>query len=492
MSNFASMSFFLPEIALSVVAILLLVVAMVPRRWLVAADGDVCCCGCFEVTTLLAAGGLLIAFWLQTGMWGVHVPGPFSGMLALDAPAWFFKAFVIVAAIFAVLFSRRSAELGTLPGGAAAPDAAEYHALIVGAVVGMCLLASATNLLMIYLALEFVGLCSYLLVGFAPGSVRSSEAAMKYVLFGAVASGVFLFGASLFFGTTGSLDITSLRVEEGALPLLLPAGILMLAGFLFKVAAVPMQAWCPDAYEGAPTPIAAFLSVAPKAAGFAVLMRVAAAFGDAAGWPTMIAVVAAATMTFGNLAAIPQQNVKRLLAYSSIAHAGYLLMGVACATRTGNEAVYFYLIAYLVMNLGAFLVVQIVGNRFGTESIDVFAGLVQRGPTGATVAIAMTVFLLSLTGIPPFAGFVGKFYLFKAVIEAKLLWLAIIGIVNSVISLYYYMRIVRAMFFDAPPDEGALPAEGGALPLLAVLLAAATLALGLAWGWFARFVALLS
>jgi NADH-quinone oxidoreductase subunit N len=349
----------------------------------------------------------------------------------------------------------------------------------------MSLLAQARNLLMIYLSLEFVGLLSYLLVGFVRNSIRSSEAALKYVLFGAVASGVFLFGASIFYGLTGSLDIAAPLVQ-GYSAAHIVAGIFMLGGFLFKLAAVPMQAWCPDVYEGAPTPITALLSVAPKAAGFAVLMRVSQIVGLQFSWPVIIAVVSAVTMTFGNLAAIPQMNVKRLLAYSSIAHAGYLLMGIACATPKGYEAVYFYFVAYLLMNLGAFLVVQIMSNKTGTEEISAFAGLARSGPFGAVVAIAMTIFLLSLTGVPPFVGFIGKFYLFSAVIDAKIWWLAIVGIANSVVSLYYYMRIVKAMFFDAAPSEYRLEMDGVVPSALLATLSIMVVVFGLAWSWIAQ------
>ncbi|MBI2341985.1 MAG: NADH-quinone oxidoreductase subunit N [Deltaproteobacteria bacterium] len=261
-----------------------------------------------------------------------------------------------------------------------------------------------------------------------------------------------------------------------------------------------MHAWCPDAYEGAPTPITAFLSVAPKAAGFAVLMRVFSAAGDGFNWPLIIAVISAATMTFGNLAAIPQTNVKRLLAYSSIAHAGYLLMGVASGTPRGAEAVYFYFAAYLVMNLGAFLVVQIIANTSpplmggdigegGRESLAAYKGLGRRGASGAILGITMTIFLLSLTGIPPFVGFIGKFYIFAAVMDAKLYWLAFIGIANSVVSLYYYMRIVKTIFFDEPADAVQPAFSSRRLAAILGVLSFATIFIGLYWQWLSNIVA---
>lgn len=463
--NLINLPYLSPELLLSAVALLLILLAILPRR------------SKLELTSYVALAGLAASLALVPWTVSCGARSIFYDLLSVDKMAALFKGIFIVVAIFVIFFSQKSKELSD-------KDVPEYYAVMIGSVVGMCLLSGATNILMIYLALEFVSLTSYILVGFAPNSTRSSEAALKYVLFGAVASGIFLFGASLFYGITGSLNIASLTISSPATSSIyvVSAG-LMLAGFLYKIAAVPMHAWCPDAYEGAPTPITAFLSVAPKAAGFAVLMRVALLWGGSANWPMLIAVVSAATMTFGNLAAIPQNNVKRMLAYSSIAHAGYMLMGIAAATQKGNEAILFYIIAYLLMNLGAFLVVVIVVNCRGSENMESFLGLGRQGEYGAVVAIAMTVFLLSLTGVPPFIGFVGKFYIFSAVIDAKLYWLAIVGIVNSVISLYYYMRIVRAMFLadSGSKNGGAFTVDAKRLIVLVVLLAAANLVLGLAW-----------
>jgi len=517
MSNITSLQFFIPELILSGTSILLLCLAAIkgitphPQPSPLVGEGK----GEGAIASYIASAGLLAALVFGIMQWGTVNEALFMNMLTLDKPAEFFRVIFIVTALAIIVFSRRSRELISDIRGKSFPllckeglgevdlphptspykgeefltpksnsfdDAYEYYSLILGLVVGMSLLAQARNLLMIYLSLEFVGLISYVLVGFAKDSVRSSEAGLKYMLFGAVASGVFLFGASIFYGLTGTLDIISSPGPTlGSIIAYVVAGLFMLGGFLFKIAAVPMHAWCPDAYEGAPTPITALLSVAPKAAGFAVLIRVFGAEGFSFGWPFLIAIVSTITMTFGNLAAIPQMNVKRLLAYSSIAHAGYLLMGIACATPKGNEAVYFYFIAYLLMNLGAFLVVQIMSNKTGSEDISAFVGIARCGPFGAAVAIAMTIFLLSLTGVPPFVGFIGKFYLFSAVIDAKLYWLAIVGIANSVVSLYYYMRIVKAMFFDAPQPEYSLSPEGIGTPSLLTILSLAVVIFGLAW-----------
>ncbi len=473
MTNIESLTFFVPELVLCGTAMVLLCLAAVPR----IKSG---------FASWIALAGLMASLLFAGIPHEAVNPSLFMNMLVLDRPAAFFRFIFVITAIAVTLFSQRSRELADAenpddPDGR--KDDYEYYALILGVIVGANLLAQARNVLMIYLALEFVGLTSYLLVGYARNSVRSSEAALKYVLYGAVASGIFLFGASIFYGLTGSLDVAA---PSQISPAFVASGLFMLAGFLFKIAAVPMHAWCPDAYEGAPTPITALLSVVPKAAGFAVLMRVFGSIGVELSWPVLIAAISALTMTFGNLAAIVQTNAKRLLAYSSIAHAGYLLMGVACANAKGYEAVYFYFIAYLIMNLGAFLVVQIVANRTGSDDIAAFAGVGRSGPYGTLVAIAMTAFLLSLTGVPPFVGFIGKFYVFAAVVDAKIWWLAIVGIINSVVSLYYYMRIVKAMFFEAAPEEYAFAVEGKGLALCLVAFTVAVIFFGLAWSGLAR------
>jgi NADH-quinone oxidoreductase subunit N len=270
-------------------------------------------------------------------------------------------------------------------------------------------------------------------------------------------------------------------------------GLLMtFAGFGYKISAVPFHMWAPDVYQGAPTPVAAFLSVGPKAAGFAILLRfiytaltqnqngvfVPLKFLDIS---NLLAIFAVATMTLGNLVAIQQKNVKRFLAYSSIAHAGYMLMGAAALSTEAIQGVIFYLISYFIMNLGAFAVAILVINEFGTEDLDAFKGLGKRAGMGTLVALAMAMFMFSLTGMPPTVGFIGKFYLFAAVIDAKLYWLALIGVLNSVVSLYYYVRVVKYMFFDDPADDKALSLKGYAFSGLLVGLAAATLFFGLFW-----------
>lgn len=417
----------------------------------------------------------------------------FYGMLVADGFALFVKGLVIAAAIVGAILAGLSPEIRRNQLG-------EYLILLLCLTLGMCLLAGARNLLMLYLALELVSLPSYVLAGFRHGDRRSSEAALKYVVFGAAASGLMLYGFSLLYGLAGTLDLPGIgatvvaRGLQGGLDtqlLVVVAVLLALAGFAYKIAAVPFHMWCPDVYEGAPTPFVAFLSVAPKAAGFAALLRFfLAGFGAPQGfpapgefpWPLVLGVVAMATMTVGNLAAITQDNVKRLLAYSSIAHAGYLLMAVAVGSPLAVRGVLLYLPIYLLMNMGAFLAVMAVRDATGSESIEAYRGLGARSPF---LAVALAVFLFSLTGIPPFAGFIGKFFLFAAALQTKSVFfyvVAVVGVVNSVISLYYYARIVRASFLERPADAAAPVRLGPPTTTLLGVLAVPTLVLGIWWG----------
>ena len=380
----------------------------------------------------------------------------FLGMIRLDRFAIFFKIILLLATTATILFSLRSEELDARLKG-------EYYALLLAVTLGMFLMASSTNLLMIFISLETVSLTSYILAGFLTHSPRSSEAAFKYITYGAVASGTMLFGLSLLFGMTGTGDLGQISVKLTEMfntgdvyPLAVLVSItFILAGVGYKIASVPFHMWSPDVYEGAPIPITAFLSVASKSAGFALFIRFFySGFGSSevmqsVDWTLMLAIVSALTMTVGNLAALPQRNVKRLLAYSSIAHGGYLLMGGVLLTAEGIGAILFYLVVYLFMNLGAFYVVVLIANEVGSEMIDGYRGLSSRAPL---VAGAMAIFLFSLTGIPPFAGFFGKWVLFTAVIDKGLYWLAFVGLLNSVVSLYYYARIVKAMYLESAED----------------------------------------
>jgi len=412
----------------------------------------------------------------------------FHRMMVLDNFAIFFKVVLALSGVGAVWMSLGSNEVK-------GPNQGEYYGILLGSTLGMFFMASAANLLMAYLSLEFVSLTSYVLTGYQRHNRRSGEAALKYLIYGGVASGAMIYGMSWIFGLTGSMDYAEIKAalmqgDANHLALLI-ALVLIFAGFGYKIAAVPFHMWAPDVYHGAPIPITAFLTVGSKAAGFALLMRffypVLSQAGEGGAWhilagvdwPQLMLVVSMITMTLGNLAALNQQNVKRLLAYSSIAHAGYTLMGFVVLSDEGLRAMLFYLVVYYLMNLGAFLVVMVVANNTGREDLEGFRGLAWRG--GALPAIAMAIFLFSLTGLPPFAGFIGKFYLFSAVVKEHFYYLAVVGILNSVVSLYYYVRIVKTMFLDAPlGTEGEVtldPHNGSLLAVLSVM----TVVLGLYW-----------
>jgi NADH-quinone oxidoreductase subunit N len=427
----------------------------------------------------------------------------FFGMVVLDPFAVFFKLILIVIAVLAGIFSLTSKEIKEKNFG-------EYLGFIAATTFGGMLLAESNHMLMVFLSFELVSIPCYVLAGYIHKSQRSSEASLKYVIYGAASSGLMVYGISLLFGATGSLSFEEIRQNlismHGNEFLILASLIFILAGIAYKIAAFPFHMWCPDIYEGAPTPITAFLSVGPKAAGFAVLVRIllggfsSAAAGNqsfldvsSVDWPLLLAIISAVTMSLGNLLAINQSNIKRLLAYSSIAHAGYILMGVVALTVLGVQAVLFYFVVYILMNLGAFLVVINFRNDTGSELIDDYRGLGWSSATGAVVAVAMTVFLLSLTGIPPFGGFIGKLYLFASVIQEKrFAWLAVVAIANSVISLYYYARIIKMMFLKGYVEEemlGIKPHASSALMVaLLVILAVGVTVSGIFWGPIARWV----
>ncbi len=350
----------------------------------------------------------------------------------------------------------------------------EFYALLLFSALSMCLLSGATNLIMIFLALDFFTITLYVLTGYLRDDRRSTEAAIKYLLYGAALSAVMLFGMSWLYGLTGSTDLrgiaAALRETEYTLrPIVLPALILMVAGLGFKVAAVPFHQWAPDAYEGAPTPVTAFLSVGPKIAGFGIIVRVMLTAlpidlkSLATDWRALLMAMAVLTMTVGNLVALWQQNIKRLLAYSSIAQAGYILIGVVAASPMGVTAVVLYLTVYALTKLGAFSAVIAFSNQTGSDAIEDYAGLSKRAPS---LAMVLLICLLSLGGIPPTAGFIGKLYLFSAAIEEGLLWLAVVGVINSVISFSYYWKIIRAMYIVPPQAEEPLRIS----PSLAVAL----------------------
>ena len=398
-----------------------------------------------------------------------------SGMFVLDNFALFFKFLVLLSVILTVLGSVRFVGAAPYPGG-------EYYALLLFTCVGMFFMVSGSNLISIYVALELMALSSYVLAGYFKGEIKSTEAALKYFILGAFSSAVLLYGLSLVYGTAGKFglaDLAQIYAASTRTNATLLGIILVLAGLLFKIAAVPFHLWTPDVYEGAPTPVTAFFSVGPKVAAYAILARIFyVGFPKFhADWGLIVAVVAAATMIWGNLAALMQTNVKRMFAYSSIAHAGYALLGVlGFQTRFGMWGVLIYLLAYTLMNFGAFgLVIFLETKGYAAETVADFNGLARRNMPAAVV---MLIFLLSLAGIPPTAGFIGKYYLFTAAMDAGYAWLAVIAVLASAVSLFYYFRIAAAMFFT----EGTAVRITGSYALTAavVICAAGTLVVGIA------------
>ena len=401
----------------------------------------------------------LFIFWAPASRGAFD--GMFDGRTSLDTFAVTLKLIIAFATFLVILLSIRYLEIEDAHFG-------EYYALLLLAAVGMMLLASGTDLIVLFLALEVMALCEYVLTGFLRGDRRSNEAAMKFFLLGAFSSGLLLYGMSILYGISGSTRLSDIAEKLAARPAADPlswlAMITLLAGLFFKIAAVPFHQWTPDAYEGAPTSITAFISVAPKVASFAILLRLLfEALRPLQGqWQLLLIGVAVATMTLGNLAAITQDNIKRFFGYSTISHVGYLLLGVIAAAdgnSYGLTAVVIYLLVYAFMNLGAFTVIVMMRRRdLIGDQIDDLSGLMARAP-GA--AILMLIFLLSLAGIPPTAGFIGKYYIFLSLIQTGHYYLALLGVAYAVVALYYYFRIVVAMFMRKAPDSVPLATSLG-------------------------------
>lgn len=329
----------------------------------------------------------------------------------------------------------------------------EFYALIVIATLGMMIMASAGELITLYLGLELMTISLCILAGYRKGDMKSAEAGIKYIILGAMSSAVLLYGLSLIYGATGSTIIKDIRLAiagDGVPPLLALGIVFVLAGFAFKMAAVPFHMWAPDVYEGAPTPVTGFLSVASKAAGFAAFLRIffRALPETHSLWAELIIALAVLSMVIGNLVAIPQKNIKRLLAYSSISQAGYLLLGVVAFSVLGVGAILYHSMLYVFANMAAFMAVTAFYNARGSDEIKDYAGLARRSPL---LAASLLFSLLSLAGIPPLAGFVSKFYLFMAVINRGYIWLAILGVLMSMVSVYYYLQVVKALYFGEPP-----------------------------------------
>jgi len=435
------------------------------------------------------AAALIASFFLfgQEGVVPVASGAAIGSFFVVDNMTNFFRVLVTATSILVLLVSidyvrERSRETG------------EFYALLIWVTLAVVLLAGSTDLIMFFLAFEFLSITSYIMVGWLRDAVPSNEGAMKYLLYGAISSAVMLYGMSLLYGATGSTSFAAIgkvfsNEAVKITPLFgvaMPALALMLAGFGFKIALVPFHQWSPDAYEGAPTPVAAFLSVGSKAAGFAILIRVlmTALPEFAPNWQQILVVISILSMTVGNLVALMQGNMKRMLAYSSIAQAGYVMMGLI-AFKSSFEAgglsgiggVLVYLFAYLFTNLGAFIAAIAYEEATGSVTIEDYAGMVRRAPW---LAGALVIFFLSLAGIPPTAGFIGKFFVFGAAINQGFIFLAVVGVITSVISVVYYFNVVRTMFFLPAPDDVTAPVRSSpAINLALGITVAGTLLFGL-------------
>ena len=429
----------LPEIFLSVLAMALLLIN-------VFAPG-----GKKTYLAYISFFGIVATAVLVATGWGSHIES-FSGSVVLDNFATFFKMTFLVAAGLTVLITDSYMEREGCNHG-------ELYPLILFAVVGMMLMASGTDLMTIFLGLEVMSVSLYVLAGFNRANKKSNEAGLKYFLLGAFSTGFMLYGMALIYGATGTTRLYKIAVIVGQMTLpsaniLLVVGmLLMMTGFAFKIAAAPFHMWTPDVYEGAPTPMTAFMSAGPKAAGFAALLRIflVALPTLQVEWSQVLWVLAVLTMTVGNITALRQDNIKRVLAYSSIAHAGYALVGFVAGNGTGTAGILFYMLSYAFMNIGAFAIIILVAKKGEANgNVSDFAGLGFKRPL---LALVMTLFLFSLAGMPPTAGFIGKFYLFSGAIQKGYIWLAVIGVLNSAASVYYYLRIMVYMYMKEATEE---------------------------------------
>jgi NADH-quinone oxidoreductase subunit N len=464
---------FLPEIILTVMGTALMVLDPVIHNRSSKAFGHL------AIAALIAGiGGAIYAF---------SEPGTaFGGMLVVDGFATFFRILVMSVGILAILpsygfLARQDAETS------------EYHALLLFSIAGQCLMAAANDLIMVFIGLEISSIASYILAGYLRDDKRSNEAALKYFLLGSFATAFFLYGVAIVYGVTGTVNLSAVRdaiagQDQAPVVFLGLAAALIFVGLGFKVSAAPFQIWAPDVYQGSPTPVSAFLTTGPKAAAFAVFLRIfLTAFGPiGTAWEPLVWIAALLSMTVGNFAALMQTNVKRLLGYSSIAHAGYVLVALTARSEIGTAAAMFYLAGYACMNIGAFAVVSYLsGKGEKYQNLEDLAGLGKKQPLAAAM---FTIYLLSLIGVPLTAGFFGKFYIFKAALESHLVWLAVLGLLNSAVGAYYYLRILVMMYMHEP-GEGASSVKPltPSMRLALLLPAAGTLFLGIFPSWLLEF-----
>lgn len=468
-----------PEIVISAVIVILVIVDLIMDKNK-------------KLLPFISLAGLVVAGYFVAEQFGFSafaskLQGGL-GMVAVDSFGAFFKMIVIFSSLFIIYFSVSSDEVTQ-----SMDRHGEYYTLIFGMILGMFFMVSAADLILIYLSLELVSYSSYVLAGFTKKNLRNSEASLKYIIYGGVASGIMLFGISLLYGMTGTTNIyeINLVLQNGAYNTftMLLSGLLIFTGIGFKISAAPFHFWTPDVYEGAPVAITAYLSIASKAAGFALLIRfirITFVIGvDQNGywhlinlidWKSIIIAVSILTMTLGNFAALWQSNMKRLLAYSSIAHAGYILLGLAVLSNEGLTAILIYFGIYVFMTLGAFFVVMLIANKLGTEELDDYKGL---GYASPWLGISIAIFLISLTGLPPTAGFIGKLYLFIALVDAKMIAVAVIALLNSVVALYYYIKVLKNMYLVKLEVEKPLINVSFANIVMLIILLAPILILGI-------------
>ena len=485
MNNLQSIYFFFPEIILTLV----ILVAIVYDLFLKIEDSG-------KVCWVLVFG--LIAVAMSIGFQDNRTTTLFTNAVVLDPFSKFFKMIIILSTILVSIVSLSNDELLKYRKG-------EYYTLLGIVTFGLFLMVSSIDLIMVYLSIEIVSIMSFVLAGYLKQNTKSNEAALKYVVYGSFSSGIMLFGLSYVYGLTGSTNFFEIQQalissnQQTDVTVVLSI-IMILAGFGYKVSAVPFHFWTPDVYEGSPTTVTAYLSVAPKAGALAMMIRFFnQVFADGGAfidfqqisvtqfpWPNILSLIAVITMTIGNLVALQQNNVKRMLAYSSIAHAGYMLLALPVMSVDSIYSIMIYIVMYLFMNLGAFFVVIAIKNKDGGESFDDYKGLGWEMPI---IGAAMTIFMVSLTGLPPTAGFIGKFYIFASLIEGgeSFYWLVVAGGVNSVISLYYYLRVVKVMYFDGERKDAILMPPKMITSLI-VLMAIPSIVFGVYWEPLANWI----
>jgi len=485
MTNLQSLEFFIPELILTITILAALITDLFVKKSKTNMIGWV------------LGVGLVIVGLSVHNLSSVPPTTLFLDMIVIDPFSSFMKIIIILSTLLVIVASWVNDELEKYRKG-------EYFTIMGIMVMGLFLMTSSVDIIMLYISIEVVSIMSFVLAAYLKLDTRSNEAGLKYVIYGAFSSGVMLFGLSIIYGLAGSTNYFAIQdtlssLDGSANPALIMALLMIFAGFGYKISSVPFHFWTPDVYEGSPSTITAYLSVAPKAAGFAMIIRFFhQVFSDSIGltsnaigftdlpWPEIIGVLAVVTMTMGNLVAIQQKSIKRMLAYSSIAHAGYMMLALPVLSMEAVESVMIYLFIYVFMNLGAFFIVIFVKNKTGGESFEDFEGLGWKMPI---VGAFMTLFMLSLTGLPPTAGFVGKLYIFKTLVGAgsEFLWLAVAGGVNSVISLYYYFHVVKVMFLGGKRSD-VITYPPSTMFGLMIFTAVPSLLLGLYWNPLASWV----